>query len=107
MPLTEQLTPEEVKAAYERATGHAIVRRFQDLNPAAFPGVLVIGHAPFTWGKNPAQAAMHAVILEEIATMAYYSVTLNAEQIGLPTVVRDKHHLRKHGPSAYYGQPQQ
>jgi L-ribulose-5-phosphate 4-epimerase len=104
VPITEHLTPEEVKMAYERATGHAIVRRFQDLNPAAFPGVLVIGHAPFTWGKDPAQAAMHAVILEEIATMAYYSVTLNAEHAELPAVVRDKHHLRKHGPNAYYGQ---
>jgi len=105
VPVTEHLTAVEVEEAYEKATGEAIVRRFTGLNPAAFPGVLVTGHAPFTWGKDAAQAAMHAVILEEIAAIAYYSVTLNAELTGLPAVVRDKHHLRKHGPKAYYGQP--
>jgi L-ribulose-5-phosphate 4-epimerase len=104
VPITGDLTEAEVETAYERATGDAIARRFQGLNPLAVPGVLVKGHAPFTWGKDPAEAAMHAVILEEIATMAFYSVTLNPKQPPLPDVVRDKHHLRKHGPKAYYGQ---
>jgi L-ribulose-5-phosphate 4-epimerase len=104
VPLTDHLTPEEIDTAYEQATGNAIVRRFKGLDPLAFPGVLVKGHAPFTWGKDPAQAAMHAAILEEIATMAFYAVTLNAACEALPTAVMDKHHLRKHGPKAYYGQ---
>jgi L-ribulose-5-phosphate 4-epimerase len=104
VPLTDHLTPEEVETAYEQATGQAIVRRFAGLDPLAFPGVLVKGHAPFTWGEDPAQAAMHAVILEEIATMAFYAITLNAACDALPTAVMDKHHLRKHGPKAYYGQ---
>jgi L-ribulose-5-phosphate 4-epimerase len=106
VPLTEHLTGEEIEAAYEKATGEAIVRKFRssNLNPTAFPGVLVTGHAPFTWGKTPAEAVMHAVILEEIAAMAYYSITLNATCGELPSAVLDKHHLRKHGPKAYYGQ---
>jgi L-ribulose-5-phosphate 4-epimerase len=106
VPLTAHLTAEEIDQAYEKATGEAIVRRFQNagLNPMAFPGVLVTGHAPFTWGKSPAEAAMHAAILEEIATMAYYATTLNAACQELPSAVMDKHHLRKHGPKAYYGQ---
>ncbi len=104
VPVTKHLTSAEVEEAYEKATGQAIVSRFQNLNPTAFPGVLVTGHAPFTWGKDPAEAAMHAVILEEIATMAYYATTLNAACEELPAAMRDKHHLRKHGPNAYYGQ---
>jgi L-ribulose-5-phosphate 4-epimerase len=71
----------------------------------AFPGVLVIGHAPFAWGKDPAEATRHAVILEEIATMAYYTTTLKPDCRHLPPAVLHKHHFRKHGPNAYYGQP--
>jgi L-ribulose-5-phosphate 4-epimerase len=104
VPLTEHLTIEEIEQAYEKATGEAIVRRFQQLNPMAFPGVLVTGHAPFTWGKTPAEAVMHAAILEEIATLAYYATTLNSACEELASAVMDKHHLRKHGPNAYYGQ---
>lgn len=104
VPLTAHLSDDEIDTAYEQATGHAIVRRFHGLDPMAFPGVLVTGHAPFTWGKNPAEAAMHSTILEEIATMAFYATTLNATCEGLPTAMLDKHHLRKHGPKAYYGQ---
>jgi L-ribulose-5-phosphate 4-epimerase len=106
IPVTEHLNNEEVNEAYEKATGEAIVRKFQNsnLDPLAFPGVLVKGHAPFAWGKDPAEAAMHAAILEEIATMAYYTTTLNASWEELPTAVLNKHHLRKHGPKAYYGQ---
>jgi L-ribulose-5-phosphate 4-epimerase len=104
VPITEHLTPQEVEEGYERATGHAIVRRFHGLDPLAFPGILLIGHAPFTWGRTPAEAARHAVILEEIATIAYYATTLNPQAGLLPKAVHDKHYLRKHGPKAYYGQ---
>jgi L-ribulose-5-phosphate 4-epimerase len=105
VPLTAHLTPREIEEAYERATGDAIVRRFAGLDPLAFPGVLVIGHAPFCWGRDAMEAARHAVILEEIATMAYYATTLNPEAPPLPREVHDKHYTRKHGASAYYGQP--
>jgi L-ribulose-5-phosphate 4-epimerase len=105
VPLTVYLTAREIEEGYERATGEAIVRRFAGLDPLVFPGVLVIGHAPFCWGKDPMEAARHAVILEEIATMAYYAVTLNPEVPILPKEVHDKHYTRKHGAGAYYGQP--
>jgi L-ribulose-5-phosphate 4-epimerase len=104
VPVTEHLTPQEVEEGYERATGHAVVHRFQGLDPLAFPGVLLIGHAPFAWGRTPMEAAQHAVILEEIATIAYYATTLNPNAACLPKAVHDKHYLRKHGPRAYYGQ---
>jgi L-ribulose-5-phosphate 4-epimerase len=106
VPITAHLTPEEIEEGYEKATGDAIVRKFltSNLDPIAFPGVLVTGHAPFSWGNSPAEAAMHAVILEEIAMLAFYSVTLNAGAHQLPAAVMEKHHLRKHGPKAYYGQ---
>jgi L-ribulose-5-phosphate 4-epimerase len=104
VPITEHLTDQEIEEGYERATGHAIVRRFQGLDPLAFPGVLLVGHAPFAWGRTPMEAAQHAVILEEIATIAYYATTLNPEAASLPKAVHDKHYLRKHGPKAYYGQ---
>ena len=105
IPLTAHLTPREIEEGYERATGHAIVRRFAGLDPLVFPGVLVIGHAPFCWGKDPMDAARHAVILEEIAAMAYYATTLNHAAPHLPREVLDKHYFRKHGADAYYGQP--
>jgi L-ribulose-5-phosphate 4-epimerase len=107
VPLTQHLTAAEIDEGYELNTGRAIVRRFEGLNPLAVPGVLVAGHAPFCWGGDAMDAARHAVILEELATMAYYAVTLNAAAPLLPQEIQDKHYFRKHGPAAYYGQPGQ
>jgi len=45
------------------------------------------------------------VILEEIARMAYYTVTLNAAAEPISQTLHDRHFLRKHGPQSYYGQP--
>ena len=70
VPLTRTLTEEEVAEAYELNTGKAIVERFRALEPCAVPGVLVAGHAPFTWGKTPGEAGEHAIALEAIAKMA-------------------------------------
>ncbi len=107
VPMTAHLSEREIEEGYERATGHAIVRRFAGLDPLVFPGVLVIGHAPFCWGKDAMDAARHAVILEEIAAIAWYATTLNAAAPHLPQAVQDKHYFRKHGAKAYYGQPDQ
>jgi L-ribulose-5-phosphate 4-epimerase len=104
VPLTRHLTPAEIDEGYEHHTGRAIVHRFQHLDPQAVPGVLVIGHAPFCWGRDAMEAARHAVILEEMAAIAYYAVTLNAAAPHLPQQIQDKHYFRKHGPHAYYGQ---
>jgi L-ribulose-5-phosphate 4-epimerase len=106
VPVTDELTTEEVAEGYERSTGVAIVRRFarEGLDPAAVPGVLVAGHAPFVWGKSAAQAVDHADVLEYIARMAFRSILLGAPESGLPAYVSELHYQRKHGPKATYGQ---
>jgi L-ribulose-5-phosphate 4-epimerase len=106
VPVTEPLTAEEVSGGYVRNTGSVIVRRFRldSLDPVAVPGVLVAGHAPFAWGKSPAEAVEHADVLEYIARLAFHSVLLNASNSGIPVYVSEHHYLRKHGPKATYGQ---
>jgi L-ribulose-5-phosphate 4-epimerase len=106
VPVARPLTPAEVEADYEGNTGRVIVEVFAKLDPIALPGVLVAGHAPFTWGKNAEKAVDNAVALEAVAQMI-----LGTRQIAgsttpppLETYVLDKHHQRKHGPAAYYGQ---
>lgn len=106
VPLTEPLTADEVADNYVRSTGAVIVRRFrlERLDPLAVPGVLVSGHAPFAWGKTPAEAVEHADVLEYIARLAYRTVLLDASDSGLPLYVSEHHYQRKHGPKATYGQ---
>lgn len=104
VPVTEELTDEEIGGDYVLNTGIAITRRFQNLDPAAVPGVLVRGHAPFVWGKTPMEAAHNAVVLESIARMGYYTATLNAACNGVSQALLDRHYFRKHGAKATYGQ---
>jgi L-ribulose-5-phosphate 4-epimerase len=106
VPVTEPLTAEEVSSGYVRNTGAVIVRLFnrQNLDPIAVPGVLVAGHAPFAWGKTPADAVEHADVLEYIARLAFRSVLLGVSDSGIPVYVSEHHYLRKHGPKATYGQ---
>ena len=106
VPVTLPLTAEQVAEAYVRNTGAVIVERFRSegLDPVAIPGVLVAGHAPFTWGASPAAAVEHADVLEYIARLAFRSVLLGASENGIPMYVSEHHYLRKHGPKATYGQ---
>jgi L-ribulose-5-phosphate 4-epimerase len=106
VPVTDPLTAAEVAEAYERNTGAVIVRRFRagDLDPLAVPGVLVAGHAPFTWGKTAADAVYAADLLEYVARLAYRSTLLGADPAGLPAYVGEHHYQRKHGSAATYGQ---
>ena len=104
VPVTEELTDEEIGGDYVLNTGIAITRRFQNLDPAAIPGVLVRGHAPFVWGKTPMDAAHNAVVLESIARMGYLTATLNAACKGVSQALLDRHYFRKHGAKATYGQ---
>jgi L-ribulose-5-phosphate 4-epimerase len=104
VPLTEALTATQIRTDYEANTGHAIVRRFAKLDPLRWPGVLVAGHAPFCWGRTPAEAAHVAVIVEEIAAMAFQTLAANPKARPIPKSLLDKHFLRKHGYDAYYGQ---
>ena len=75
-----------------------------DLDPDAIPGVLVRNHGPFTWGTSPSNAVHNAAVLEEVAYMAYYAMTLNPEINNVDSYLLDKHYYRKHGKNAYYGQ---
>ena len=106
VPCTRNLTAQEVNEDYELNTGKVIAETFAErkLDPLAVPGVICHSHGPFTWGKNPAKAVYHAVVLEEVAKMAMYTVTVDAQSQTAPQYVQDKHYLRKHGPNAYYGQ---
>jgi len=106
VPVTQPLTAEQVAEAYVRNTGAVIVARFREgnLDPLAVPGVLVAGHAPFTWGKNAAAAVEHADVLEYIARLAFRSILLGASESGIPAYVSEHHYMRKHGPKATYGQ---
>jgi L-ribulose-5-phosphate 4-epimerase len=106
VPLTRQLTQEEIEEAYERNTGKIIVERFtvSELSPEEVPGVLVMGHGVFTWGGSPAAALESSIVLEEVAKMATYTALLYPQIGSIPQALLDKHYLRKHGPGAYYGQ---
>ncbi len=104
IPVTRQLSPAEL-VEYERSTGRLIVERFQSLDPVAIPGVLVAGHAPFTWGPSVAKALENAIALEAIARIAQGAYSLTPDPPSLEAHVMNKHHDRKHGPHRYYGQP--
>ena len=106
IPCTRQLTPEEVEKAYEKETGTVIVEAFKERNidPVAVPGVIVYKHGPFAWGKNPKQAVHNAVVMENVANMAYHAEQINPHGTPIEQYLLDKHYMRKHGPNAYYGQ---
>ncbi|MCL5263344.1 MAG: L-ribulose-5-phosphate 4-epimerase [Acidobacteria bacterium] len=104
IPVTDDLTDEEINGDYVLNTGVAIARRFRQLDPLAVPGVLVAGHAPFTWGKNVLDAAHNAALLETVARMAFYTVSINADYRTISQALQDRHYFRKHGAKATYGQ---
>jgi L-ribulose-5-phosphate 4-epimerase len=105
VPVTDIMTNEEIQENYELNTGKVIVKRFTGLDPMQMPAVLVANHGPFTWGADPADAVEENVVLEQIATMALGTITINPEQGPINRALLDKHYLRKHGKNAYYGQP--
>lgn len=106
VPCARFLTQEEIDRGYEIETGHVIIETFEErgLDVLAVPGVLLHGHAPFTWGKDIQSAVMNSVVLEEVAKMNLFSRELNSFAKELPQRILDKHYLRKHGKNAYYGQ---
>ncbi len=104
IPVTRMITEEEIKEGYEKNTGKLVVERFATIVPMAMPGVLVVGHGVFTWGRSPEEAVLNGLILEKIAKMAWGSLMIDARCKGIPQPLLDKHFRRKHGPDAYYGQ---
>ena len=106
IPCARHLTPAELDEDYEKNTGKVIIEEFtkRNIDPVAVPAVICHSHGPFTWGKSPAQAVYHAVVLEEVAKMSAYTRTVKPDAAPAPQHVLDKHYMRKHGPNAYYGQ---
>jgi len=104
IPVTAHLSADDIQSEYEANTGREIVRRFAGIDPLRMPAVLVAGHASFCWGISVSAAVETADLLEEVARMAYATLTLNANADAIPAALLDKHFLRKHGPAAYYGQ---
>ena len=104
IPCTRSLSEEEIENGFEKNTGLGIKETLLNKDPDAIPGVLVKNHGPFTWGTSPNNAVHNAAVLEEVAYMAYYAMTLNPEIKDVDSYLLDKHYFRKHGKNAYYGQ---
>lgn len=110
VPVTEPLSDAAIEGRYVHETGLAILARLKGrngdppLDSMAVPACLVAGHAPFVWGRTPAEAAHNAVVLEAVAKMAYRTLTLKARAVEVSQALLDRHYLRKHGKNATYGQ---
>lgn len=103
IPCTDDMTEAEVKGQYELETGNVIIKRFEGMNPMHTPGVLVKNHGPFSWGKDAHDAVHNAVVMEQVAKMAFIAYGVNPGLTMNPLLI-EKHYNRKHGPGAYYGQ---
>ncbi len=103
IPVTRKMTDDEINGEYEKETGKVIAEAFFAQNENEIPAVLVRSHGPFTWGENAEKSVENAVILEEVAEMAWNTLRMNG-QAEFPKALLDKHYLRKHGKNAYYGQ---
>ena len=103
IPCTADMTAAEVEGAYEAETGNVIVKRFEGMNPLHTPGVLVKNHGPFAWGRDAADAVHNAVVMEQVAKMAFIAYGVNPS-LTMNRHLIEKHFSRKHGPNAYYGQ---
>jgi L-ribulose-5-phosphate 4-epimerase len=104
IPCTDDLTDEQISGDYETETGNQIIQKLcsPDIkNPGM---ILIAGHGPFTWGTNPEQAVYNTTMLEEIAKIAWYTITINPKAKPISKTLLNKHFLRKHGKKAYYGQ---
>ena len=104
IPCTRSMSESEIMGnKYELETGNVIIETFSDINPDHTPGVVVNNHGPFTWGKDANDAVHNSVVLEQIAKMAYISMTINPKA-DMNKFLIEKHFSRKHGPNSYYGQ---
>ena len=104
VPVTRTITPEEIDAGYEWETANVIIERFKTIDPNRVCAVLVHSHGPFAWGSSGKKAVENALALEIVAEMALKTLQLNPSISEILQALLDKHFLRKHGSSAYYGQ---
>ena len=106
IPVTRRLTPAEIGGDYEKETGTVIIEAFKGIEPLNIPAVLVNSHGPFAWGANAVKSVENALILEEVAMMAWHTMKLN-KNTEIQQELLDKHYFRKHGKDAYYGQKEE
>lgn len=104
VPCTRKMTAAEIAGEYEKETGTVIIEAFRNIEADDIPAVLVNSHGPFCWGKDPDNAVHNAVVLEELAFMAFHTEALSPKVGVMQQELLDKHYLRKHGKNAYYGQ---
>ena len=104
IPCARSLSAEEIDTEYEKNTGLLIIETFKEKNVMSVTAVLCANHGPFTWGRDAKEAVHNAVVLEEVAKMAYRTELINKQVQPAPQVLQDKHYNRKHGANAYYGQ---
>ncbi len=104
IPCTRKMTPAEIGGKYELETGNVITETFKNIKADDIPSVLVHSHGPFSWGTDPFNAVHNAVVLEELAFMAWHNLIMNPQLPTMQQELLDKHYLRKHGENAYYGQ---
>ena len=106
IPCARALTKEEIESDYEKNTGLVIIETLKErnINPMDIPGIILSSHGPFAWGKDVANAVYNAVVLEEVAKMAYRTIQINKDVKRVEQYLLDKHYFRKHGKNSYYGQ---
>lgn len=104
IPCTRALSAQEVDEAYELNTGQVIIETLGEANPLHTPGIVVYQHGPFAWGKDAHEAVHNAVVMEEVARMAWIARGINPQLQPIDSWLMNKHFQRKHGPNAYYGQ---
>jgi L-ribulose-5-phosphate 4-epimerase len=107
IPVTRDLTAEECASDYEYNTGRVIVDLLQedDRRATEVPAALVAGHGPFTWGTSARKSLEHAIICEAVADIALHTLSLSPAAPPPPHLL-NRHYTRKHGPDAYYGNPE-
>ena len=106
VPVTRPMTDGEIEGGYEHETGALIAATIEELgiDPLAMPAALVASHGPFCWGRDAADAVANAIALEAVAAMAYRTLALAPDVGAISEALRGRHHERKHGPRATYGQ---
>ncbi len=104
IPCTRKMTPEEIAGEYEKETGNVIIEAFAGKCASEIPAALVHSHGPFAWGSDPKDAVHNAVVLEELAFMAFHTEAIAPGKEEMQQALLDRHYLRKHGKNAYYGQ---
>jgi len=106
IPITRPMTDQEIAGDYEKETGKIIVETIKEMciDPLECPGILVMHHGPFTWGKTIEEAVKNAETIEYIAKLAWMTLQINHSITEIPPSLHLRHFTRKHGPKSYYGQ---